>query len=121
MLVLIPAIPAGLAVTVWHGRRMWASARPLAMLLAGTVALAALVVVAITLPFNASTMRYTVDFAPMLVLAASVGWGWSLVQHPSGSTERRVFGAVWMCALGISLVAMLLIVQTPCAQIATCP
>jgi len=119
-LLLYPVVPVGLAVGALNARRMWQRARPLAIVLALGVLLSAIVIAAISLPFNASTMRYTVDFVPALVLVAALGWGWSLTQYSGDGTAHKVLAGTWLLALAWSVAVGFALVLEPCAGAGTC-
>lgn len=120
VLALYPVIPAGLVVLAANARRIWRQCRPLAVLLGLSLALVPIVLLAMALPFNASTMRYTVDFAPMLILVASVGWGWSFAQYRDRLTLRRVLATCWVAAVGLSILIAFLLILTPCTRNGSC-
>jgi hypothetical protein len=70
--------------------------------------------------WQGATMRYEVDFAPLIVLASLLGWiAWN-------RTLRRNSGAmwfgnvIWLTALGISIVFNLAITLTPCVGTGSC-
>ncbi len=120
VLPLYPVIPVGLIICAANARKMWRRARPLAVLLGLSLVLALVVLVALSLPFNSSTMRYTVDFAPALILTASIGWGWSYAQYSDRPGVRRVLGSAWVIALTFSIAVGFPLVTTPCSWSGTC-
>ena len=110
VLLLAPVLPVGLACLATSFRSMWRGARALAVGAATAAVTGVLALVLVSLPFNTSTMRYAVDFTPMLLLAACAGWAWAR----SGSTggERRRLDVAWVVATALG-VAVTTLVQLP--------
>jgi hypothetical protein len=114
VVLLFPVIPVGLAALGTSVRSMWAGARDLLVVTGATVATSALFLLSIAVTFNAATMRYAVDFVPVLVLAACVGAGWACTHAPAGSRRRTVVTSAWLAACAVGAVSGLLLQQTPC-------
>jgi len=74
---------------------------------------------AISLPFSTSTMRYTVDFVPVLalvaVVAAVVTFG-----RASDTGTHRLLRRTWLIALAWSSVVGVLLPLTPCPGTGSC-
>jgi hypothetical protein len=80
---------------------------------------ALLVLLLLAYRFLGTTMRYELDFAPLLVLASLLGWiGWS--RSRPGTTITRLGNALWLVALAMSVAFNLAITFTPCAGTGSC-
>ena len=70
--------------------------------------------------FPGTTMRYELDFAPLIVLASLLGWvAWNRSMRPA-SWVAWFGNALWMAALAASVAFNLAITFTPCAGTGTC-
>ncbi|CAN5575360.1 hypothetical protein BH10ACT3_BH10ACT3_06990 [soil metagenome] len=119
-LFLYPLVPVGLVICAASARRMWRLARPLAAGLGIALVLAVVVLLELSFPFNSSTMRYTVDFVPSLVLVVTIGWGWSYSQYAGSATIRRVLTGAWLGALAVTVAFGLAGIVAPCSSVGTC-
>jgi hypothetical protein len=72
----------------------------------------------VSLPFNASTMRYAIDFVPLLVLGAALLA--ALAWLGMSRRARTVFASAWVLAVAAGSVAGILLVQTPCPGTGSC-
>lgn len=120
LLWLFPYVTLGLAVTIARGRVMFTTARSLAWTLLVGFAFAIGVALAVAFPFNASTMRYLIDFAPTLAVIAAVGWAWNLGRSEPGSGARRFLAGSWAVAVGYSAAVGVALVLTPCLGTGSC-
>ncbi|CAN5516510.1 hypothetical protein BH10ACT3_BH10ACT3_01660 [soil metagenome] len=128
VLKLFPIIPVGLVIGLASTRRMWLRAKSLCVLSGVTFVVAMLMLASVAVAFNGATMRYSIDFAPLFIVLACVGWAWSYAPtgdrpaHPDRAvvTAPRLLAAVWVLALTMSVVFSLLLVQTPCAGTGSC-
>lgn len=116
---LFPIIVVGPATLLWSVRRLDGRTRAFLGLLALGTCTALLSLVAISLPFSASTMRYTVDFAPLLVVSGLCAAAYAAV-HAKGTVRRWLSYALCLLASGSSVVAGCLLVATRCPGTGSC-
>lgn len=106
-----PVLVVGLACLVAGFRDMRRRAPRLAVYASSVAAMGFAALVAVSFPFNTSTMRYAADGAPLLLLAACTGWGWARVG--SGNRRRtRLLDTTWLATLCVGIVVTAL-VQIP--------
>jgi hypothetical protein len=119
VVVLSPLIAFGLACAI--ATRSWASRhlRPVLALAALAVAASFLSLVALSLPFNASTMRYSVDFAPLLVVAATIVCA-ATYRVVGRARWRTLFVASWATIVVFGALVGIALVQTPCPGTGSC-
>lgn len=111
LLFLAPVLVVGLGSLASGLRRMRQEAAELATATLTAIAIGTTALIAISLPFNTSTLRYAADAAPMLLLAAGVGWAWARCNSTDAS-QRRSLDRAWIVALVVGI-AMTASVQMP--------
>lgn len=80
---------------------------------------ALLVLLLLAYRFLGTTMRYELEFAPLLVLASLLGWiAWS--RSRPGTAITGMGNALWLVALVMSVAFNLAITFTPCAGTGSC-
>lgn len=103
LVFLAPVVLVGLTALV----RERSSMRRNAPLVHATTTTAALIgvmtLVAVSFPFNTSTLRYAVDGAPLLVLAACIAWAWSRAGSTDPKRSRRL-DVVWIACVAFGVV-----------------
>jgi hypothetical protein len=106
VLFLAPVLLVGWAALAASLRTMRARAHGLAVTALTALATGVLGLVAVSLPFNTSTMRYAVDFTPMLLVAACIGWVWA--RAVATAPERRRLDVAWVVAtcVGVAVAAL---------------
>jgi hypothetical protein len=120
-LVLFPSIIAGLGVSALRAKSLFSrSARGLGWLLVAGSAVALFEAVSISLRFHASTMRYSVDFAPLLILVATIGWSWCFGRSPRGELRSIVLAGVWIASVATAVAVGVALVLTPCPGTGSC-
>lgn len=72
-----PVLLVGAFGAATRGREMWHRCRGLAVVALTAAVTGMLGLVATAVPFNTSSLRYLVDGAPMLILAACATWMWA--------------------------------------------
>ena len=92
-------------------RTMRARAHGLAVTALTALATGVLGLVAVSLPFNTSTMRYAVDFTPMLLVAACIGVVTLVGAVPSLIYAAGCIGG-FLVAAGIATVTALTVMGT---------
>jgi hypothetical protein len=118
LFVAVPVVPLGLTAFVGVGPRLMRRATLLYVALAVTTVASLLVVVFIAWQFNAATMRYQLDYAPMLVLVAALGYG-CFCGVLEGRLRRAVI-ALWVIAALVSIAFNLATAWTPCGTTGSC-
>jgi hypothetical protein len=116
---LFPILVVGPTSLLWSIRRLNGRTRAVLKLLALAMCTALLSLIAVSLPFNASTMRYTVDFAPLLVISGICAITYAVV-HAEGVIRRRLTCSLWLLASASSVVAGCLLVATRCPGTGSC-
>lgn len=111
LVFLAPVLVVGLAALVAGLRSMHRRAPGLATIAATSAAVGTAALVAVSFPFNTSTLRYAADAAPMLLVAAGVGWAWQR-QTVTDRRRTRDLDRAWTVALVIGVVFTAL-VQVP--------
>jgi hypothetical protein len=112
-----PVIVVGLVLTA--AVRLWRRARQAVLLALVALAVGLGCLVAVSLPFNASTMRYAIDFTPMLVAGATLLSAGAATLVVTRQT-RRIVTSVWVAAVVWSAIVGVLLVQTPCPGTGSC-
>lgn len=118
LLVAVPSVPIGITALVAVGPRLMRRAAWLYAGLATAAIASLLVVVFVAWQFNSATMRYELDFAPLLVLVAALGYG-CLCGLAEGNLRRAAI-ALWVIAAFIGIAFNLAIAWTPCAGTGSC-
>ena len=113
MLTTFPAVALGLRCLPAAARRIRQPS--FTLVTAAFAAVATLVLVGLSLPFNSSTMRYTADFVPLTALLALLAFGAARTTSPS-PRGRRLLSATWIGALALSSVAGVLLALPPCSN-----
>ena len=85
--------------------------------LGGLLIVALGLLIAVSLPFSSSTMRYTVDFVPVLALVAVVA---AVVAFADTTGTHRLLWRTWLIALAWSSVVGVLLPLTPCPGTGSC-
>jgi hypothetical protein len=115
VLTLYPFIVLGLMAAIAAGRSALRQAPGLVAIMAQGSMFGVLVLVAVSVPFNASTMRYAVDFAPPLALTATLAGAWAIHGGRISDTPRpRVFPTLWAGAIALSAFVGIALLVTPC-------
>lgn len=111
LLFLAPVLVVGLGSLASRLRRVRQEAAELTTATLTAVAIGTAALIAISVPFNTSTLRYAADVAPMLLLAAGVGWAWARC-NSTDARKRRSLDRAWIVALVVGI-AMTASVQMP--------
>jgi hypothetical protein len=116
---LFPVIPVGIAITVFYARRLRRTHAAVSAVGLVMLGVGVLILLAVALPFNSSTMRYTVDFVPLLVLGVVV-----IVSAVACVVDRQAARvavlSIWTLAVLIAVAFGVLLVQTPCPGTGSC-
>lgn len=108
LLFLAPVVVVGFAALTRTFGSMRRHAAALAVTTASAATVGAATLVVVSLPFNTSTLRYSVDGAPLLVLAACVGWAWA--RNRSSDPDRtRALDVAWTASLVAGIVVSALV------------
>jgi hypothetical protein len=108
-----PLIALGLvmAVTQLHG--LARRCRPALLVIVSGLLVGAALLMGISFAFRGATMRYTLDFAPLLLVSGLLAWvRWSIGQALRGARFWLVQG-IWVLALTVSVLFNLAITLTP--------
>jgi hypothetical protein len=120
VLVNMPLITLGLVLTATQMKNIYRRCRPLFIAICAGLLVAGGLLVAISITFRAATMRYELDFAPLLLVCGLLGWAWwSLTARVRG---RRFWAlqTLWVAALVASALFNLAITLTPCQGTGSC-
>lgn len=113
LLFCAPVLVVGLAALLGCWREMRRAARDLWTCIVAAAATGSLALVAVSLPFNTSSLRYGVDGAPWLLLAACGSWAWARNRREGGEGKGgAVLDRAWLIALVIGI-AVTAAVQVP--------
>jgi len=116
----MPLIPLGLVMIATQLRGLARRCRPALLAIVSGLLVAAALLVSISFAFRGATMRYTLDFAPLLLLSGLLAWVyWSTGRAPRGARFWLV-QSVWVAALAVSVLFNLAITLTPCAGTGSC-
>ena len=107
----------GAVAALPSGRAPWARARGLGTAVAAAATTGALLLVLVSWPFNTSSLRYTADGAPLLLLAAAGAWltvrsDAPLASGTGAGTGGRRLDRAWLVALAVGI-AVTAAVQVP--------
>lgn len=100
---LAPVLLLGFTGLVATFRSMRRQAPMLAVATVTAAALGCAALLAVSFPFNTSSMRYAVDGAPMLLLAACASWCW-VRGRPADRDRTRLLDLAWLSALAFGVV-----------------
>ncbi|SRR6266536_2093389 len=114
VLTTMPLIALGLVMIVTQFRGLMRRCRPALLAIVSGLLVAAAIVAGISFTFRSATMRYTLDFAPLLLVSGLLAWAfWSTERAPRGARFWLV-QATWGLALAASVLFNLAITLTPC-------
>jgi hypothetical protein len=114
VLTNIPLAALGLVMVVTQFRGLARRCRPALFAIVSGLVVAAGIVVGTSFTFRGATMRYTLDFAPLLLVSGLLAWAfWSTGRAPRGARFWFVQG-IWVLALAASVLFNLAITLTPC-------
>jgi hypothetical protein len=114
VLTTMPLITLGLVMIVTQFRRLARRCRPAQLAIVSGLVVAGAIVVGTSFAFRGATMRYTLDFAPMLLVSGLLAWVfWSTGRTPRGM-RFWVVQSVWILALVVSVLFNLAITLTEC-------
>lgn len=106
LLFSAPVLLVGAVGALMSGRGPWTRVRGLGTAVAATAVAGALALVLVSWPFNTSSLRYTADGAPLLLLAAAGTW-MALRSDPitgRSRIDRTYLDRAWLVALGLGIV-----------------
>ena len=112
-----PVLVVGAVAALPSGGAPWARARGLGTAVAAAATTGALLLVLVSWPFNTSSLRYTADGAPLLLLAAAGAWltvrsDAPLASGTGAGTGGRRLDRAWLVALAVGI-AVTAAVQVP--------
>jgi hypothetical protein len=114
VLTNMPLIALGLVMIVTQARPLARRCRPALLAIVSGVLVAAAIIIGISFTFRSATMRYTLDFAPLLLVSGLLAWTfWSTRRTPRGARFWLV-QSVWVLALVASVLFNLAITLTSC-------
>lgn len=120
MFTLFPWILVGLASGAASAVAWWRFQRDLLATALAVGFVATFSVLAVSSTFNASTMRYSVDFIPWFAVVACLGLLWVAVRAHMARPWRIAFTAVWSAALLWSVYAGMAIATIDCRGTGSC-
>ncbi|MBS1836453.1 MAG: hypothetical protein JST64_02015 [Actinobacteria bacterium] len=112
LVFLAPVLCVGTACLLAGLRSMRRTAPRFAVATLTAAAIGCVGLLAVSFPFNTSTLRYAADAAPMLLLAACASWCWTRSSRDDPAWTRRL-DVAWIAALVVGVVV------TACTQIPT--
>lgn len=101
LLFTTPALMVGAFCAVTRGATLWQRCRSLAVVALTAAATGTLGLIATSVPFNTSSLRYVVDGAPMLTLAACATWMWAR----TAASDRDVSNPVPTICSGVDTIS----------------
>ena len=119
MLTTFPVIALGLRCTPLAIRRAGHLRTHLSVTLGSLALLGAGIIMAISVPFNSSTMRYTVDFIPIFGLIGLIAFMAS-IGGVSGVSHRPWLTRCWLALLAWSAAVGVLLSLTACPGTGSC-
>lgn len=120
VLLLYPVLVVGVVAAATRWRSLRRAQPGLLVALASALLFALLVIFSVSFVLNSSTMRYTVDFVPVLALVACVAVGAALSLERPRSSARLKIGGPWVAAVALSCAISLALVSTPCPGTGSC-
>ena len=120
ILTNMPVVGAGFVLLVTRFR---ATARRLPRVYPTIVVLllpAAALLLAVSYQFQGATMRYELDFAPLIVFASLLGWIAWYRSARGRSWVTWLGNGLWIAALAASIIFNLAITTTPCTGTGSC-
>ncbi len=112
VLTNMPLIALGLVTAGTQLRALARRCRPALLAIVSGLLVGAAILLAISFAFRGATMRYTLDFAPLLLVSGLLAWAfWSTGRAPRGARFWLVQG-VWVVALVVSVLFNLAITLT---------
>jgi hypothetical protein len=120
VLVNMPLITLGLLLTATQMKKIFRTCRPIFIAISAGLAVAGGLLLAVSITFRAATMRYELDFAPLLLICGLLGWAfWSLRSRSRGA-QFWALQAIWVIALITSFLFNFAITLTPCQGTGSC-
>jgi hypothetical protein len=120
ILTNMPLIGFGLVLTATQIPRLARRCRPALVVIVPVLVVAGALAVSVSLVFRAATMRYTLDFAPLLLIAVLLAWAFWSVELRARGVRFWLLQIPWILVLAISVLFNLAITLTPCAGTGSC-
>jgi hypothetical protein len=116
---LFPSVTIGFGLVAARFRQLVQRMPGLVTIAAVGLGVSLLVLLAVSVPFNSSTMRYEIDFVPLVVIGVVVLVGGALATSPC-SRRTLALGSVWLASVGVSAMAGVALVLTRCPGTGSC-
>jgi hypothetical protein len=114
VLTNMPLIALVLIMSVTQLPGLARRCRPALLAIVPGLLVAVAIVLSVTFTFRSATMRYTLDFAPLLLASGLLAWVfWSVNRTPRGARFWLV-QATWVLALAVSVLFNLAVTLTSC-------
>jgi hypothetical protein len=120
VLTNIPLLGLGLVLTATQLRRLARECRLALLTILSALLVAAAIVTGAAFTLRAATMRYTLDFTPLLLIAVLLAWVFWAVSVKAPGARFWLLQIPWILALGGSVLFNLALVLTPCQGTGTC-
>jgi hypothetical protein len=120
VLVNMPLITLGLVLTATQMRNIFRMCRPLYIAISAGMVVGGGLLVGVAITFRAATMRYELDFAPLLLFCGLLGWAWWSLTSRVRGMRFWALQALWVVALITSALFNLAITLTPCQGTGSC-
>jgi hypothetical protein len=120
VLTNMPLIGFGLVLTASQIPRLARRCRPALLVILSALSVAVALVVSVSLTFRSATMRYTLDFAPLLLGAGLLAWAFWSLERRTRKVGFWLLQSLWLVLLAISVLFNLAITLTPCQGTGTC-
>jgi hypothetical protein len=120
VLTNMPLIGLGLVLIATQIARLARECRLVLLTILSALLVAMAVVTSAAFTLRAATMRYTLDFAPLLLVAVLLAWAFWALRLKSRGARFWLLQTPWILALGASVLFNLALVLTPCHGTGTC-
>jgi hypothetical protein len=120
VLTNMPLIGLGLVLIATQVARLARECRLALVTILSALLVAMAVVTSAAFTLRGATMRYTLDFAPLLLVAVLLAWAYWALRLKARGVRFWLLQTPWILALGASVLFNLALVLTPCHGTGTC-
>jgi hypothetical protein len=120
VLTNMPLVGVGLVFTMTQVRRLYRDRRLALLAIVSAIVVAAAMIASAAYALRGATMRYTLDFAPLLLVAVLLAWAFWTVRLNARGLPFWLLQTPWIVALIVSILFNAAITHTPCQGTGSC-
>jgi len=120
VLTNMPLVGLGLVFTATQVHRLYRERRLALLAIVSAILVAAAIVGSAAYALRGATMRYTLDFAPLLLVAVLLAWAFWTLRLNARGLSFWLLQTPWVLALIVSMLFNVAITHTPCQGTGSC-